>query len=249
MNGSDTKNRSRQEYVLGVLGGMGTYATIHLFQQYAEVFPAEKEWDRPRIIIDNNCTMPSRVRAVLYNEGREELVKRMTQSMFNLISGGVSQIILACNTSHLFLDDVYKKLPEARKFVINIIDECVREIKNSNLESVYLLATEGTIISGVYSKKLEQAGISCHYPQENEFSRLRFCIEAVKQNEYNDEVKKYFMEFVNRGEACVLGCTELPVLYELYKPEVKKVVGEKPILDPLYIALGQARNSYLEYIT
>ena len=55
-------------YVIGVLGGMGTYATIHLFKQYADVFPAEKEWERPRIIIDNRYTMPSRVRAFLYKE-------------------------------------------------------------------------------------------------------------------------------------------------------------------------------------
>ena len=54
--------------VIGVLGGMGTYATINLFNQYAEMFPAEKEWERPRIIIDNRCTMPSRVRAYLYDE-------------------------------------------------------------------------------------------------------------------------------------------------------------------------------------
>lgn len=39
-------------FVIGVLGGMGTYATINLFRQYAEVFPAEKEWERPRIVID-----------------------------------------------------------------------------------------------------------------------------------------------------------------------------------------------------
>ena len=88
MDDGNLKNRDKEEYVLGILGGMGTYATIHLFRQYAEMFPAKKEWDRPRIIIDNNCTMPSRVRAVIYNERREELVSRMTQSISVLISGG-----------------------------------------------------------------------------------------------------------------------------------------------------------------
>ena len=88
---------------IGVLGGMGTYATIHLFQKYAHVFPAEKEWERPRIIIDNNCTMPSRVRAVLYNENWDELVTRMAESIRILIEAGAAQIILGCNTSHVFL--------------------------------------------------------------------------------------------------------------------------------------------------
>ena len=67
--------------VIGVLGGMGTYATINLFNEYANIFEAIKEWDRPRIIIDNRCTMPSRVRAFLYNEKVDQLVDEMAESM------------------------------------------------------------------------------------------------------------------------------------------------------------------------
>ena len=64
---------NKNNLVIGVLGGMGTYATINLFQEYANVFKAIKEWDRPRIIIDNRCTMPSRVRAYLYHENVDKL--------------------------------------------------------------------------------------------------------------------------------------------------------------------------------
>ena len=80
---------------IGVLGGMGTYATIHLFKQYAEIFPAKKEWDRPRIVIDNRCTMPSRVRAFLYNENVDQLVAEMAGSMQYLTDAGCNRIILA----------------------------------------------------------------------------------------------------------------------------------------------------------
>ena len=31
----------KDNFVIGVLGGMGTYATIHLFKQYADVFPVQ----------------------------------------------------------------------------------------------------------------------------------------------------------------------------------------------------------------
>ena len=60
-----------KEMVVGILGGMGSYATVDFFRRLIEAFPAEKEWDRPRVIIDNNCTMPSRVRAILYHENEE----------------------------------------------------------------------------------------------------------------------------------------------------------------------------------
>ena len=99
---------NREPYTIGVLGGMGTYAAIHLFRQYAEVFPAEKEWERPRIIIDNRCTMPSRVRAALYGEDRDRLIGEMSDSIGNLCRSGCSRILLACNTAHLFLEDIYQ---------------------------------------------------------------------------------------------------------------------------------------------
>lgn len=46
-----------KDLVICVLGGMGTYATINLFKQYAEVFPAEKEWESPESLstIDVRC--------------------------------------------------------------------------------------------------------------------------------------------------------------------------------------------------
>lgn len=234
-------------YVLGVLGGMGTYATIHLFQQYAELFSAEKEWDRPRIIIDNNCTMPSRVRAVLYNEKWDELVERMADSIRMLIEAGATQIILGCNTSHVFLEDVYKIVPDAKDRVINIIDVCVSELKEKAIRTVYLLATEGTIVSGEYNKKLEKAGIRCDSPSEEEFSRLRLCIEAVKQNKYDNEVKDVFLDFVSRGDACILGCTELPILYDQYEQDIKKIAKGKLVLDPLYLALKKAYATFQQY--
>ena len=107
----------QNKYTIGVLGGMGTYATVHLFKQYADVFDAKKEWDRPRIIIDNRCTMPSRVRAFLYNENVEKLVGEMTESIGCLLGMGANRIILACNTSHLFLPLIYEKLPTAKSAI------------------------------------------------------------------------------------------------------------------------------------
>ncbi|WP_407400632.1 aspartate/glutamate racemase family protein [Anaerovibrio sp.] len=233
-----------KNFIIGILGGMGTYATIKMFQQYAEIFPAEKEWERPRIIIDNNCTMPSRVRAALYGERREELVKSMAESMLLLLKGGATRIILACNTSHLFLDEIYKLVPEAENKVVNIIDACVAELVERNISKVYLLASEGTILSGVYQDKLEQAGIKYATPAEKEFSDLRLCIEAVKQNKYNVKVKSKFIDFVNRNNDCILGCTELPVLYDMYRD----AVSSNNLLNPLDIAMKNVHDEFSKKI-
>lgn len=231
----------KEELTIGILGGMGTYATIHLFKQYAEIFPAEKEWERPRIIIDNRCTMPSRVRAFLYHENVDRLVEEMTESMQNLLNSGCNRIVLACNTSHLFLPAIYQRVPALEKSVVNIIDSCVKQINEDGVKEVFLLGSEGTIDSGVYHSALKARGINCIVPKQEEYSELRECIEAVKQNVYSNKVKREFVDLVNQYHTCILGCTELPILCEKYKDEI---TCEK-IYDPLYSALHEIKKEYI----
>ena len=236
----EVREKMKIDFVIGVLGGMGTYATIHLFEQYAQVFSAEKEWDRPRIIIDNRCTMPSRVRAFLYHEKVDELVQEMTNSMSYLKKAGCTKIILACNTSHLFLPQIYQKVPELEQSVVHIIQTCVTQIESDGVENTYLLGSEGTIESGIYQQALEQKNVSCIVPQTNEYAMLRECIEAVKQHLPLDSVKDIFLSLVNKYENCILGCTELPILYEAFKSEIKC----KRIYDPLLITMRSLKKEY-----
>ena len=82
-----------EDYVIGIIGGMGSYATIDFFRRLVDAFPAEKEWERPRIIVDNYCTMPSRVRAILYNERTDELIQDLSSSVRAMINIGAKRII------------------------------------------------------------------------------------------------------------------------------------------------------------
>ena len=229
-----------KELVIGVLGGMGTYATINLFNEYASIFPAIKEWDRPRIIIDNRCTMPSRVRAYLYNEKVDELINEMAESMEYLSNAGCTRIILACMTSHLFLPQIYEKVPSIQDKVINLIDNCATYIKKDNIKSVYLLGSEGTIESKIFQNTLENYGIKCEVPSESDYTIMRDCIEAVKQNTYDKEIKEKFLNLVNRSNNVILGCTELPILYQKYKDSITS----QNIYDPLSLGLKTLKKEY-----
>ena len=231
---------NKENMVIGVLGGMGTYATINLFQEYAKIFPAIKEWDRPRIIIDNRCTMPSRVRAYLYNEKVDELVNEMAESMDYLLKTGANKIILACNTSHLFLPKIYEKVPELKNKVLNIIENCANIINKDNIKELYLLGSEGTIDSKIFQKELEKYNIKCNVPTKDDYQNLRDIIEAVKQNNYTDETKDKFLSLVNRSKYVILGCTELPILYDKYNDGIKV----NKVYDTIKLALEELYREY-----
>ncbi len=230
----------KNNFVIGVLGGMGTYATINLFNEYAKVFKAEKEWDRPRIIIDNRCTMPSRVRAYLYNEKVDELVNEMSESMDYLTKAGANKIILACMTSHLFLPKIYEKVPLLKGKVLNLIENCAKVINEDNIKEVYLLGSEGTIDSKIFQNELEKYGITCNVPTIDDYKTLRNVIEAVKQDNYTIETKKEFLSLVNRSKYVILGCTELPILYSKYLDDIKV----DKAYDPLRLALEELKKEY-----
>lgn len=69
---------------------------------------------------------------------------------------------------------------------------------------------------------------------------LRECIEAVKQNKYTEEVKEIFISFVTRHPYCILGCTELPILYEKYHDCIEEI----KIYDPALVALRVIKREY-----
>jgi aspartate racemase len=203
---------------IGILGGMGSLAAADFFSAMVRAFPAEKEWDRPRIVVDNACHMPSRVRALLYGERQEELIHQLAEHMAGLVGLGCTDIVLCCTTSHVFLPQV---LPLARELahgadftlrhIIRILGE---DLQGAGAKRVSLIATEGTIDAKVYPQILSEYGIGVECEGEAAFAELRFLIEAVKQDQMGDEAIGRFLALVNR-QACpdvVLGCTEFPLL-------------------------------------
>ena len=220
---------------VGLLGGMGSYATLDFFERVLDAFPAEKEWDRPRIIIDNKCTMPSRVRAILFNESVDDLIFELSQSikMMKEYSEKV-YVIIVCNTCHYFLPILEYKFPEIK--FINIIDVLAQDLAKKGINSVFLLASEGTIQSSIYEKYFTPFGISINYPKE--FETIRYFIECVKQRNIKKDDVKMFEEYISsvNDNTVVLGCTELPIL-------AKNVnVTSKNLADPLECAIGRLKQ-------
>lgn len=212
---------------IGILGGMGSYATLDLFRRVLKAFPAEKEWDRPRILIHNNCTMPSRVRAILYNEKQEQIVAEMSESINQMVEGGATKILLGCITAHYFLP----RLPH-KELIINAAQITANQVEAGEIA---VLCTEGSVEAGIWTEVLKHCTIM--YPDDDQMRQLREFIEIVKQDKITPEWQIKFVEYVN-SFACdrvVLGCTELPVL-------LGNCLTEKKIIDPMQYAIDELVN-------
>ncbi len=233
-----------REYTIGLVGGMGSYATVDIFKRIVDAFPAQKEWERPRIIIDNRCTMPSRVRAILYNEKVDEVEEKLSESVRNMIGMGCDYVILGCNTSHYFYDNIIRRTPEAKGKLLNIIKMCADEVSiNENIDKVFLIASEGTLITRIFDDCFANNGIDIVVPKEEDYPVIRNFIESVKQNNIDQELNN-FETYVKQIplEYIILGCTELPVLYE--KTDFINI--NKKFIDPIDIAISYLKREYLK---
>ena len=223
---------------IGIVGGMGSWATVDFFRRIIAAFPAQKEWERPRVLIDNYCTMPSRVRAILYDEKKEELIADLSASVQNLIRAGADRIVLACNTSHAFLADVQKNVPESRGLIIDLIRECALHTSGKG-QNVFLIASEGTIAAGIYQNIFDEYGIPIENPTEDDQVQIRDFIEAVKQDQIDDAVLRKFVQFLDGGrcETVILGCTEIPVLHSMCVN--RGYQSHKTVIDPLQCVIDR----------
>lgn len=229
------------EVAVGIVGGMGSYATVGFFKRLVDAFPVRYEWERPRILIDNRCTMPSRVRAILYGERRDELVRQLAESVKNLVGGGSTHVFLACNTSHVFLDEVRALAPEAAGYVVDMIALLAEDAAAKDIKRAFLLASEGTIASGIYQDRFGAEGVEVVPAGDAIQGRLREFIEVVKQNKVDAAAKAEFAAFVcGLGEPCIiLGCTELPLL-------IDGPVEGVELLDPMQAAINYVVRAQAE---
>jgi len=224
---------------LGLLGGFGGYATIDFFRRLLERFSSDTERSYPQVLIDCNFSMPSRTKALLTGEKWDEIVDAIAHSIKIMMTERVDAIVLVCGTAHAFLPDVYKKIPEAKEKVINIIDVLGERLESDKVKQVLIIAAEGTLYRHIYSNSLDKSGIVGVEPHEGDWSRIRYFIEAVKKNDYNDDVADDFLHFISKYNVkdVVLGCTEFPALVNEFKKKSPSYGEVYNFYDPLEVAL------------
>lgn len=230
---------------LGIIGGFGAYATLNFYKTVLEVFQSESERNYPHIIMDNNFTMPSRTRALLYGEGYEEVVREIAKSMEHMIREEVNRIILVCGTAHYFLPEVYHIVPEAESRVMDIISLAGEKLQRMQEQRVLIIAAEGALKKELYSRRLGQYGVECISPQQKYYEEIRFFIESVKTNKVDRETAERFLRFLKLFETkcVVLGCTEFPVLIERVREMGMAGIEEYLFVDPLALAVEKLKQT------
>ena len=139
----------------------------------------------------------------------------------------------------MFLDEVRAIVPEEGRCIVDMIELLASSADSRGVKRAFLLASEGTIASGIYQDRFGGHGIEVAPASEAMQSELREFIETVKQNKVDAAAKKRFTEFVQglSENNVILGCTELPLL-------VDGGIEDVELYDPMQAAIDYVAQAY-----
>ena len=199
---------------LGVLGGMGPFATSVFFERVIDRTKAGKDQEHLDMVILNHATLPDRTESIM-NNVKQPFLQLIKQDIVILEQAGVAHIAIPCNTTHYFYEDIQAitNIP-----VIHMIKSTVQHVHKrvGNNKRVAVLATDGTIKSNVYQEEIMEAGMQLHELEDTIQKKVMDIIYHVKSNNsFKTEALDVIIDQLVHHHHCdiiILACTELSTI-------------------------------------
>jgi len=208
-----------KDKTIGIVGGMGPEATLDCYGKIIRNTSANKDQDHLRVIIDSNPKVPDRTAAIL-GDG-ESPVSVIVNGCRALERAGADFIIIPCVSAHFFLKEIEDQsvLP-----ILSIFDAVTEAIArdHSEIKTVGLMATSGTVGGGLFQKRLAEDGIQTVVPTESIQAKIMDAIYDIKNIQPARSRAAITADLVAAAETLVTekspsaqgivaGCTEIPL--------------------------------------
>ncbi|KAA1003531.1 aspartate/glutamate racemase family protein [Paraburkholderia panacisoli] len=206
-------------FKVGIVGGVGPAATVDFIHKIVRNTPAKRDQDHIKLLVEQNPQIPDRTESLI-GDGPDPTIS-LYATCKKLESGDADIIAIPCNTAHAFVERIqpYLGIP-----IVNMLTVTVSYLRESfpSLRSVGVLATSGTVESGVYEKALTSQGLQQIVPGPALQARVMDAIygkEGVKAGfttgQCQSDIAAAIDGLISRGvDVIILGCTELPLLLQ-----------------------------------
>ena len=246
--------------MIGILGGMGTQAGLDFCNKLAILNRGKIDQDYPLFILYNKANIPGRPESIGVHTGKlsDNLIKTKSNKKYSLVLKSLLKgcqllkkskckfIVIPCNTAHYWYDDLKKKtkLP-----IINmpkeVLNHTLRKCKKNS--TIGLLATEGTLKTGIYNKFFDK-NYNLIFPdskvQKNSVNKAIKLVKMGKVKSANKLIKTATDYLIKKKcKKIILGCTELPIAIFAFK-SFKTIKSSKIFLDPNLILANAAMKKY-----
>ena len=246
--------------MIGILGGMGTQAGLDFCNKLAILYRGKIDQEYPLFLLYNKSNIPGRPESIgiqtknLSNKSINKKSKKKYLSVLKSLINGCNVlkksnskfIVIPCNTAHYWYDDLQKKVKIP---IINMPKEVFKYSKTrcKKNSSIGLLATEGTLKTGVYNKFFDK-NFNLIFPdsilQKKSVNKAIKLVKMGKVKQANKIIKPAIDYLIKRKcKKIILGCTELPIAIFAFK-SFKEIKTSKIFLDPNLILANAAMKKY-----
>lgn len=201
---------------LGLVGGMGPESTMVYYHDILHGVNHRSGHNTfPPILIDS---------VDLYEmleyckSDPERLTDLLVNSIEHLKSAGAEVVALTSNTSHMVFDQVKSEIDLP---IVSILDTTCAEVIRLGYKKVGLLGTTFTMEGKFFKKPFTKAGINLFTPEPklrryvDEKITTELEMGIVKEDTYQEFCSMIRHMQDHQGiEALILGCTELPLLFQ-----------------------------------
>lgn len=228
-----------------ILGGMGTLASESFVRVLNERTVAKTDQEYLNYVLVNHATIPDRTAYIIGDSSdnpAEALIEDLKQQ--DLLKPNF--YVLTCNTAHTFYDELTEVTTTPifhmpRLAVQNVITNYPSTNKDAPIR-VCLLATLGTVNSGVYSEEFsENSDYELVLPNEDiQEAVMNLIYRDIKEKQFlNETLFKEILDRVVTEMNChvaILGCTELSLMNEVTNHQYPVVDAQSVLIDETILA-------------
>lgn len=152
--------QDQQVAVPGILGGLGPMAHVQFEQRLIQCNVsrgAKGDQDHPVWLLVNGTTIPNRTES-LQGTG-PDCVPDLVRYGQMLERAGASFLVVTCNTAHGFYDQVQAQLNIPWIHLMACTSRYIHQTYPT-VQRIGVLATDGTVQCGLYSRSLSQVGLT-----------------------------------------------------------------------------------------
>ena len=242
--------------MIGILGGMGTQAGLDFCNKLAVLNRGKIDQEYPLFLLYNKSNIPGRPESIgsqtknLSNKSTNKKSKEKYNKVLKSLLKGCKLleknkckfIVIPCNTAHYWFDDLQNKIKIP---IINMPKEVLKFTKKKCKKNskVGLLATEGTLKTGVYKKFFDKDYQLIEPSQQIQKLSVNKAIKLVKMGNVKaaaKAIKPAIDSLIKmKCKKIILGCTELPIAIFAFK-SFENVKSSKVFLDPNLILAHSA---------
>lgn len=198
--------------MIGIVSGIGPLAGSDVFakviQYAAQQYGAVEDNEYPDVLLLNHGINGVDNLASLHDTFEQEIIRMVRE----LESQGATIIGIACNTAHIYWEDIRVK-PGTK--LVNLIDAVAESAKAAEQSNYLLLTSNASKQQQLYHSYLEKHGVSfqeTNAQQQQLLDKAIGLVMAYKLDEAGAVLDTVLASAKADGHTAVIaGCTELPI--------------------------------------